>query len=111
MMLLQDKVVIVSGIGPGLGQELAVLAAAEGAAAVVLAARTPAKLEQAERAIEALGLDTSVLKVATDIADSAQCQALADATVQAFGRIDVLFNSAFDPGSFEPIEQANLDGL
>ena len=110
MMLLQDKVVIVSGIGPGLGQELAVLAAAEGAAAVVLAARTPAKLEQAERAIEALGLNTSVLKVATDIADSAQCQALADATVQAFGRIDVLFNSAFDPGSFEPIEQANLDG-
>ena len=34
-MLLQGKVVIVSGIGPGLGQELAVLAAREGAEAVV----------------------------------------------------------------------------
>tara|TARA_R110002110_G_scaffold415765_3_gene655276 strand:- start:39470 stop:40261 length:792 start_codon:yes stop_codon:yes gene_type:complete len=109
-MLLKDKVVIVSGIGPGLGQELSTLAAAEGAAAVVLAARTPEKLDVAEQEIEALGLGTKVLKVATDIADTAQCQALADATVQAFGRIDVLFNSAYDPGSFEPIEQADLSG-
>ncbi|MFT6050955.1 MAG: NAD(P)-dependent dehydrogenase (short-subunit alcohol dehydrogenase family), partial [Halioglobus sp.] len=30
-MLLKDKVVIVSGIGPGLGQELSTLAAQEGA--------------------------------------------------------------------------------
>jgi len=41
-MLLDDKIVIVSGIGPGLGIELATLAAAEGAAGVVVAARTPA---------------------------------------------------------------------
>ena len=108
-MLLQDKVVIVSGIGPGLGQELAVLAAAEGASAVVLAARTARKLDEAERDILALGLDTRVLKVATDIADQAQCQALADQALQAFGRIDVLFNSAYDPGSFEPIKDASLD--
>jgi len=110
MQLLQDKVVIVSGIGPGLGQELAVAAAREGATAVVLAARTALKLDEAEQAIVALGMDTAVLKVPTDIADAQQCQTLADATVNAFGRIDVLFNSAYDPGSFEPIEQANLDG-
>jgi NAD(P)-dependent dehydrogenase (short-subunit alcohol dehydrogenase family) len=109
-MLLKDKVVIVSGIGPGLGQELSTLAAREGAAAVVLAARTPAKLDQAEQEIEALGLGTATLKVPTDIADKAQCQALADRTVDSFGRIDVLFNSAYDPGSFEPIDQADLDG-
>jgi NAD(P)-dependent dehydrogenase (short-subunit alcohol dehydrogenase family) len=52
-MLLKDKVVIVSGIGPGLGQELAVLAAREGAAAVVLAARTARKLDAAESDIQA----------------------------------------------------------
>ena len=109
-MLLQDKVVIVSGIGPGLGQELAVLSAREGAEAVVLAARTAKKLDSVERDIEALGLGTRVLKVATDITDAAQCQALADQTQQAFGRIDVLFNSAYDPGSFEPAAEANLDG-
>jgi NAD(P)-dependent dehydrogenase (short-subunit alcohol dehydrogenase family) len=109
-MLLKDKVVIVSGIGPGLGQELSTLAAKEGAKAVVLAARTEAKLDAAEKEINDLGLGTAVLKVATDISDQAQCQALADKTAAAFGRIDVLFNSAYDPGSFEPIESADMDG-
>lgn len=109
-MLLKDKVVIVSGIGPGLGQELSTLAAKEGAAAVVLAARTVQKLDTAEEEINALGLGTEVLKVPTDISDQAQCQALADATAERFGRIDVLFNSAYDPGSFEPIESASMDG-
>ena len=109
-MLLQDKVVIVSGIGPGLGQELSTLAAREGAAAVVLAARTPQKLEVAEQEIMDLGLGTAILKVPTDIADQTQCQALAERTVQAFGRIDVLFNSAYDPGSFEPVEEASMEG-
>ena len=109
-MLLKDKVVIVSGIGPGLGQELSTLAAKEGAAAVVMAARTPAKLDTAEAEIRELGLDTPVLKVPTDIADAAQCTALAEQAVAAFGRIDVLFNSAYDPGAFEPIETADLAG-
>jgi NAD(P)-dependent dehydrogenase (short-subunit alcohol dehydrogenase family) len=109
-MLLQDKVVIVSGIGPGLGQELSTLAAKEGAAAVVLAARTQGKLDIAEQEINALGLGTKILKISTDIANPQQCKALADATAKEFGRIDVLFNSAYNPGSFEPIESANLDG-
>lgn len=109
-MLLKDKVVIVSGIGPGLGQELSTLAAKEGAAAVVLAARTEAKLDTAEQEIRELGLDTQVLKVVTDIADAAQCRNLAERTAEAFGRIDVLFNSAYSPGSFEPIAEADLDG-
>lgn len=109
-MLLKDKVVIVSGIGPGLGQELSTLAAKEGARAVVLAARTQEKLDIAEQEIAGLGLGTAVLKVPTDISDAAQCKALADTAVAEYGQIDVLFNSAYDPGSFEPIESADLDG-
>lgn len=108
-MLLKDKVVIVSGIGPGLGQELSTVVAQEGAAAVVLAARTPARLEAAEGEIGQRGLNTPVLKVPTDIVDPAACQALATATLEAFGRIDALFNSAYDPGPFEPIDQAAMD--
>ncbi len=109
-MLMKDKVVIVSGIGPGLGQELSTLAAKEGASAVVLAARTQEKLDIAEQDIHKLGLGTSVLKVPTDISDPAQCLALAEQVAKEFGRIDVLFNSAYDPGSFEPIEEASMDG-
>ena len=109
-MLLKDKVVIVSGIGPGLGQELSTLAAKEGARAVVLAARTPQKLDVAEQEILDLDLGTAVLKVPTDIADRDQCLALAQRTVQEFDCIDVLFNSAYDPGSFEPVEEASMAG-
>ena len=108
-MMLENKVVVVSGIGAGLGQELSTLAAKEGATAVVLAARTASKLDVAEQEIRDLGLGTAVLKVVTDISDAQQCQALAEKTVAEFGRIDVLFNSAYDPGSFGPIESANLD--
>ena len=77
---------------------------------MVLAARTVEKLDTAEEEINALGLGTAVLKMPTDISDQAQCQALADAAAERFGRIDVLFNSAYDPGSFEPIESADMDG-
>lgn len=108
-MLVRDKVVIVSGIGPGLGQELSTLAAKEGAAAVVLAARTASKLDVAEQEIAELGLGTKVLKMPTDITDREQCAALVAATVEAFGRVDVLFNSAFDPCTYHPIDQAPLD--
>ena len=108
-MMLQDKVVIISGIGPGLGQELSTLAAKEGASAVVIAARTPAKLDTAEQEINELGLGTKVLKVPTDISDRAQCEALAAQTVEAFGRIDVLVNSAYDPGVFDPVESAKME--
>tara|TARA_B110000444_G_scaffold241243_1_gene257426 strand:+ start:148 stop:939 length:792 start_codon:yes stop_codon:yes gene_type:complete len=108
-MLLEGKVVIVSGIGPGLGQELSTLAAKEGAKAIVLAARTASKLDSAEEEINSLGLNTKLLKVPTDISDRAQCKNLTDKTIEAFGTIDVLINSAFDPCSYEPIDQSNLD--
>lgn len=107
-MLLKDKVVIVSGIGPGLGIELAKLAAAEGAI-LAIAARTARKLDETEQQIAALGLNTRVLKVATDISSKEQCASLVAQTIAAYGRIDVLINSAYNPGSFEPIEHANLD--
>lgn len=109
-MLLKDKVVIVSGIGPGLGQELALLVAREGASGIAIAARTPAKLEASAQAIAELGLGTKVVQVPTDISDKSQCQALVARTLEAFGRIDVLINSAYNPGEFGPVEHANLDG-
>jgi len=107
-MLLKDKVVVVSGIGPGLGIHLATLAAAEGAK-VVMAARTPAKLHDAERAIKDLGIDTPVLKVPTDIALVSDCERLVAQSIDAFGRIDGLINSAYVPGVMGPVETANLD--
>lgn len=109
-MLLKDKILIISGIGPGLGIKLAVEAARAGAAGVVLAARSLDKLEQAERNIGALATGCQVLKVPTDITQATQCAALAEQTVQRFGRIDALVNSAYNPGNvMTPIEDADLD--
>jgi NAD(P)-dependent dehydrogenase (short-subunit alcohol dehydrogenase family) len=108
-MLLKDKVVVVSGIGPGLGIKLAIEAAREGAAGVVAAARTAAKLEEAEARIRELGVKTPVLKVVTDITDRAQCDALAKQAVERFGRIDALVNSAYFHGDMDYASTANLD--
>ena len=107
-MLLKNKVVIVSGIGPGLGVKLAVEAAREGARALVIAARTAAKLDDAEQRIRALGVDCEVLKVVADITDRRQCAHLVEQAVTRFGRIDALLNSAFRHGGFEPVETADL---
>ncbi|MCY1343925.1 Glucose 1-dehydrogenase 2 [compost metagenome] len=99
-MLLKDKVIIVSGIGPGLGIKLAMRAAEYQAGAVVLAARTPVMLDQAEQAIRDAGYATPVLKVPTDIAQAEQCRKLAELTIEHFGRIDALINSAYAHGTW-----------
>ncbi len=110
-MLLKDKIVVISGIGPGLGVKLAVEAAREGARGLVVAARTAEKPDDAEARIAALGVDCDVLKMRTDIADRAQCRQLATQAIERFGRIDALVNSAFAHGTFpEPVEEADLDG-
>jgi NAD(P)-dependent dehydrogenase (short-subunit alcohol dehydrogenase family) len=107
-MLLKDKVVIVSGIGPGLGVKLAVEAAREGARAVVAAARSQEKLDDAESRIRALDSRCQVLKLPTDITDATQCKALAERTVKEFGRIDGLVNSAYFHGDFAPLSEVDF---
>ena len=85
--VLEGKTVVVCGVGPGLGGEVARLAVRDGAN-VMIAARRGDKLEAF-----AAELDPSGERVgwqATDITDADQCMALAEATVKRFGRIDAL---------------------
>ena len=77
-MIVKDKVIIVSGIGPGLGIKLAIEAAREGAR-VVVAARTPANLDEAERRMREVAPNCEMLKQPTDIVDRAQCKRLVEA--------------------------------
>ncbi|MCC7515949.1 MAG: SDR family oxidoreductase [Pseudomonadales bacterium] len=108
-MLMQGKVVIISGIGPGLGIELALLAAREGAEAVVLAARTASKLADAAKQIADLNLGTKTLEVVTDIAKAEDCKNLVASTCAAFGRVDALVNSAYIPGKFSNWDKWDFD--
>jgi NAD(P)-dependent dehydrogenase (short-subunit alcohol dehydrogenase family) len=105
-MLLTDRVVIVSGIGPGMGRDISLACAREGAD-IVLAARTEARL--AEVAAEVEGLGRTALAVVTDITDQAQCDHLVQAAQERFGRIDVLVNNAFRQPPFETIEAMSID--
>lgn len=105
-MLLEGKVVIISGVGPGMGQSLARIAAAEGAK-VALGARSGDYLEEVAADIRAKGGEAVALS--TDIADTVQCNALAAATVEAFGTIDGLVNSAYMHGAWLPVDLADPD--
>ena len=109
-MLLNNKIVVVSGIGPGLGVKLAIEAAREGAAGIVAAARSAEKLDDAEKRVKAVNPNCKVLKRVTDITDRASCDAMAAAAVKAFGRIDALINSAFIHGEMDYASSAELDG-
>jgi NAD(P)-dependent dehydrogenase (short-subunit alcohol dehydrogenase family) len=105
-MLLKDKVIIISGVGPGMGQSLAKIAAAEGAK-VGLGARNQAFLDQVAGEIKAAGGEAVALS--TDVANPDQCRALAEATLKAFGRIDGLVNSAYMHGEWKPTDIADAE--
>ncbi|MFI9453429.1 SDR family oxidoreductase [Amycolatopsis sp. NPDC052450] len=90
--LLRDKVIVVSGVGPGLGRSIAVRCAAAGAD-VVLAARTESRLAEVAKEVDARG--RRAVTVPTDITDDASATNLAEAALKAFGRVDALVNNAF----------------
>ncbi|GIX47988.1 MAG: 2,4-dienoyl-CoA reductase [Candidatus Tectimicrobiota bacterium] len=115
--LLRDKVVLVTGGGTGIGRCVALTMAAYGAQ-VVVAGRTPAPLQATATAAQAHGV--RALAVPTDIRQPAQVAAMAQAAVEAFGRIDVLVNNAaasflaaarkLSPGGWQAVLDTTLSG-
>jgi len=91
MSEIESKVVIITGASSGVGEATARRLGASGAK-LMLAARREDRLKDLVAAIEKTG-GTVAYRV-TDVADRAQVQALADATLETYGRIDVLVNNA-----------------
>jgi NAD(P)-dependent dehydrogenase (short-subunit alcohol dehydrogenase family) len=89
-----ENVIIVTGASAGIGRELALQLADQGAW-LALAARRTDELEKV--ATECRGRGGRALVVPTDVADEALCQTLIDRTVAEFGRIDTLINNAGIP--------------
>lgn len=106
--MLQDKVVVVSGVGPGLGRALAVRCAQAGAD-IVLAARSEPVLAEVAGEVEETGRRALVMP--TDITDDSMAEALARATLDKFGRADVLINNAFAVPPMDDLTNVNLDDV
>ena len=114
---LQGKVAVVTGASSGLGVAFA-QALAEAGADVALGARRADRLADTAGLVHAAGRRS--VAVATDVARQPDCQALVDAAMAEFGRVDVLVNNAgigtAVPATRETVEQfeqvidVNLNG-
>ena len=107
-MLLENGVAIVSGVGPGLGRDVSLALAQEGAD-LAIGARTPSRLEEVAHEIESLG--RRVLALRTDIGSASDCANLAERTRKEFGRIDALVNNAFHDGDYTRFEDNDVENF
>jgi NAD(P)-dependent dehydrogenase (short-subunit alcohol dehydrogenase family) len=114
---LDNKVAVVTGASSGLGVGFAI-ALAEAGADVVLAARRVDRLAAVAASVEAAG--RRAITQRTDVSQPDECTALVQATVEAFGAVDVLVNNAGlstaspatreDPDEFRRVVDVNLNG-
>ena len=101
---LDGRVALVTGASRGIGAACARAFSRDGAS-VVLAARNEAALEALASEIEAAG--GKALVVPTDVGDARAVEALVDAAVQRFGRLDFACNNAAGGGQ-APTRMADL---
>jgi len=111
MAKLQDKVVMITGGAQGIGEGIARRLASEGAAIVIV----DLNLDKAKDVAGSLAAEgaAGAIGVRADVGDRGQVQAAVKAAVDAFGRLDVLFNNAgFNkPLPFLDVDEANFNSI
>ena len=105
--MLKNKVALVTGGGSGIGRAVAQVWAREGAK-VVVSDLDVAGGEETVKLVRAQGGDA--IFVATDVGKAADCEALVNATVAHYGRLDVACNNAGIGGPSAPTADYPLDG-
>jgi NAD(P)-dependent dehydrogenase (short-subunit alcohol dehydrogenase family) len=96
-VILNDDVIVITGVGAGLGAKLAKRATEEGAK-VVMAARSTNVTEQVEKET-----DGAAVAVTCDVRSEEDCQRVVDTAVERFGKITGLVNSAYAHPGFHDL--------
>lgn len=99
---LTGRVAVVTGASTGLGLQMAKAFASQGANLVLLARRIKLLQENAEAITKEFGVE--VLPFACDITSTEQVKAAVNATIERFGRVDILMNNA-GTGAVAPAEE------
>jgi len=105
-MAEHPRVAIVTGGGSGIGRAVA-LTLASGGFQVVVAGRRREALE--ETVLSGTAEGGQVTAVPTDVSDPAAVESLFDAAVQAYGRVDLLFNNAGLTAPAVPLEELSIE--
>ena len=106
-MKLQDKVAVITGAASGMGREIALIYAKEGASVVV----SDLNLEGAEATVQEIknnGGNAVALK--TNVALEDDIQQLIDKTIDTFGKVDILVNNAGIMDNMEPAADIEEQG-
>jgi NAD(P)-dependent dehydrogenase (short-subunit alcohol dehydrogenase family) len=114
---LEGKTAVVIGGTTGIGHAIS-LGLADAGADVIASSRRVEQVEQTASEIEAKGRRT--LRAPSDVRDRASLEALLEASVKAFGKVDILFNCAgitkraptidFSEETWDDILETNLTG-
>jgi NAD(P)-dependent dehydrogenase (short-subunit alcohol dehydrogenase family) len=115
-MDLKGKVALITGASRGIGKQIALRLARDGAH-TVLGARTVDPSESIypgtihETAAEVMALGVKALPVKCDLAVRADVERLCASAIEEFGRVDILINNAafFGPGHYDPFLKMTLD--
>lgn len=107
-MILKDKVIIITGAGPGMGQAMCRGAAAEGAK-IVVSARSENAIE--EIAADIINTGGEAIAVRCDVSNNNDCQAIARAAMDRWGRIDGMVHSAYYHPDWASIDSHSLEQL
>lgn len=110
-MRLQDKVAVITGAGSGMGKQIALLYAKEGAKVTV----SDINVDAANATVEEIKSNGgNAIAVIANVAKEEDIQNLIDATIQTFGTLDILVNNAGIMDNFEPagdIQDDNWDRI
>src|SRR5260370_36173147 len=106
----RDRTVLITGASSGIGRDIAMSRSRMGAQVAMLA-RRKALLDELKRQVESAGARARAL--GADVTRASEVRVAVDRTLETFGAIDILVNSAgvLIPGNVESMDPADLERM